>query len=201
MRYSGWCGQVTFPHGPQGGCKGSELILDGPFLGGGFNFFYFHPYLGKIPILTSIFFRWVVQPPTSFVYWTMMNTGISCQCDMTMTMTCFGFCGFYFCEGCWLVFNIHCYIHVISSLYPLLYQFYWFFREIIFSALIRFCLPLHGMKFSPFESCITTIKVWWVGWFGSIEADISRDPNEFRKKHRKQKSMMSFNVLGRCNKK
>ena len=26
-----------------------------------------------------------------------------------------------------------------------------------------------------------------VGWFGSIEADISRDPNEFRKKHGKQK--------------
>ena len=29
------------------------------------NIFYFHPYLGKIPILTSIFFKWVVQPPTS----------------------------------------------------------------------------------------------------------------------------------------
>ena len=29
------------------------------------NVFYFHPCLGKIPILTSIFFRWVVQPPTS----------------------------------------------------------------------------------------------------------------------------------------
>ena len=28
------------------------------------NIFYFHPYLGKIPIWTSIFFRWVVQPPT-----------------------------------------------------------------------------------------------------------------------------------------
>ena len=27
--------------------------------------FNFHPYLGKIPILTSIFFKWVVQPPTS----------------------------------------------------------------------------------------------------------------------------------------
>ena len=26
--------------------------------------FYVHPYLGKIPNLTSIFFRWVVQPPT-----------------------------------------------------------------------------------------------------------------------------------------
>ena len=35
-------------------------------LGGGFKyFFYFRPCLGKIPILTSIFFRWVVQPPTS----------------------------------------------------------------------------------------------------------------------------------------
>ena len=31
------------------------------------NIFYFHPYLGKITILTSIFFRWVVQPPTSFL--------------------------------------------------------------------------------------------------------------------------------------
>ena len=29
------------------------------------NIFYFHPYLGKIPILTCIFFKWVVQPPTS----------------------------------------------------------------------------------------------------------------------------------------
>ena len=28
-------------------------------LGGGFIFFFFHPYLGKIPILTSIFFNWV----------------------------------------------------------------------------------------------------------------------------------------------
>ena len=28
------------------------------------TFFYFHPYLGKISNLTSIFFRWVVQPPT-----------------------------------------------------------------------------------------------------------------------------------------
>ena len=26
--------------------------------------FYFHPYLGKIPILTSIFFKWAFQPPT-----------------------------------------------------------------------------------------------------------------------------------------
>ena len=31
--------------------------------GGGFMFL-FHPHLGKIPILTSIFFEWVVQPPT-----------------------------------------------------------------------------------------------------------------------------------------
>ncbi len=36
-----------------------------------FKYFWnFHPYLGKIPILTSIFFRWVVQPPTSISYWT-----------------------------------------------------------------------------------------------------------------------------------
>ena len=29
------------------------------------NIFYFHPYLGKIPNLTSIFFRGLVQPPPS----------------------------------------------------------------------------------------------------------------------------------------
>ena len=29
--------------------------------------FYFHPYLGKIPILTSYFSKGLVQPPTSFV--------------------------------------------------------------------------------------------------------------------------------------
>ena len=28
-------------------------------LGGGFKYFFFHPYLGKIPILTSIFFNGV----------------------------------------------------------------------------------------------------------------------------------------------
>ena len=32
-------------------------------LGGGFNFFYFHPYLGKIPKLTNIFqIGWNHQP-------------------------------------------------------------------------------------------------------------------------------------------
>ena len=30
------------------------------------NIFYFHPYLGKIPILTNIFSDGLVQPPTSF---------------------------------------------------------------------------------------------------------------------------------------
>ena len=29
-----------------------------PKLGGGFTYFFFHPYLGKILILTNIFFRW-----------------------------------------------------------------------------------------------------------------------------------------------
>ena len=29
------------------------------------NIFYVHPYPGKLPILTNIFFKWVVQPPTS----------------------------------------------------------------------------------------------------------------------------------------
>ena len=32
---------------------------------GGFKHFYFHPYLGKIPILTHIFSDGLVQPPTS----------------------------------------------------------------------------------------------------------------------------------------
>ena len=32
-----------------------EALYIHPRLGGGFNFFYFHPYLGKIPILTNIF--------------------------------------------------------------------------------------------------------------------------------------------------
>ena len=44
-----------------------------PFLGGGFKmfqtFFYVHPYLGKIPILTSIYFKGVVQPPTRFLWY------------------------------------------------------------------------------------------------------------------------------------
>ena len=32
------------------------LFLDGEYiLGGGFKYFYFHPYLGKISILTNIF--------------------------------------------------------------------------------------------------------------------------------------------------
>ena len=31
------------------------------------NIFDFHPYLGKVPNLTSIFFKGVVQPPTSAV--------------------------------------------------------------------------------------------------------------------------------------
>ena len=35
-----------------GGSKGSKGSL-----GGGFKYFYFHPYLGKIPILTNIFER------------------------------------------------------------------------------------------------------------------------------------------------
>ena len=34
------------------------------FFGGDPIFFMFTPYLGKIPILTNIFFKWVVQPPT-----------------------------------------------------------------------------------------------------------------------------------------
>ncbi len=53
------------------------LLVEGDFVGdvfyrwnlgggGGFKYFLFSPllYLRKIPILTSIFFKWVVQPPT-----------------------------------------------------------------------------------------------------------------------------------------
>ena len=40
-----WCFEVE---------KGS-LMFDNRLLGGGFKYFYFHPYLGKIPILTNIF--------------------------------------------------------------------------------------------------------------------------------------------------
>ena len=36
------------------------------FLGGGFKYFLFHPYLGKIPIL--IIFSIGLKPPTSFEY-------------------------------------------------------------------------------------------------------------------------------------
>ena len=36
--------------------------------GGNSNIFYFHPYLGKWSNLTSIFFKWVVQPPTRLSY-------------------------------------------------------------------------------------------------------------------------------------
>ena len=43
-------------------------------LGGGFKHFSFTPYLGKIPIFTSIFFYWVVQPPTSDLLHQWKNT-------------------------------------------------------------------------------------------------------------------------------
>ena len=32
------------------------------------NIFYFHPYLGKIPLLTNIFSNGLVQPPTRLVF-------------------------------------------------------------------------------------------------------------------------------------
>ncbi len=55
-----------------------------PYLGGGFKYVWnFHPYLGKIPILTSIFFRWVVQPSTrnesSFGYFRDLEVRTFCQ--------------------------------------------------------------------------------------------------------------------------
>ena len=51
------------------------------FLGGGnSNIFYFHPYLVKIPILTIIFFRWVVEPPPTLVCREKGLKGLP-QCD------------------------------------------------------------------------------------------------------------------------
>ncbi len=66
------------------GYVGELLIQLYCYLGGGFNFFSFHPYLGRIPILTSIFFRWVVQPPTSYCCcndstWKLPPREISCN--------------------------------------------------------------------------------------------------------------------------
>ena len=43
-------------------------ILDEISLGGGSNIFYFHPYLGKIPILTTVIFFDGLKPPTSSVF-------------------------------------------------------------------------------------------------------------------------------------
>ena len=38
-----------------------------PYLGGGFKYFLFSSLFGEDePILTSIFFKWVVQPPTRY---------------------------------------------------------------------------------------------------------------------------------------
>ena len=42
------------------------LMEEIDYLGGGFKYFSCSPLFGEDePILTSIFFRWVVQPPTS----------------------------------------------------------------------------------------------------------------------------------------
>ena len=45
--------------------------------------FYFHPYLGKISNLTSIFFRWVVQPPTSHVVFFCSLAFFACLLNKT----------------------------------------------------------------------------------------------------------------------
>ena len=42
------------------------------------NIFFFHLYLGKIPIFTIIFFRWVVQPPTRKPLWKWIGKTIFC---------------------------------------------------------------------------------------------------------------------------
>ena len=55
--------QITLEHRARGGCDleclGAWSQSIQGYLVGGFNFFYFHPYLGKWSNLTSIFFRWV----------------------------------------------------------------------------------------------------------------------------------------------
>ena len=57
---------------PPSGCnwiQGDPVLLSGRSIGIWVvvsNIFYFHPYLGKWSNLTSIFFRWVVQPPTGY---------------------------------------------------------------------------------------------------------------------------------------
>ena len=48
------------------------------FGGGNSNIFYVHPYLGKISILTNVFFKRVVQPPTSY-FGVQDGTWILCQ--------------------------------------------------------------------------------------------------------------------------
>ena len=45
----------------------SVYICSRQLLGGRFMLF-FHPHLGKIPILTSIFFKWLGQPPTRLLF-------------------------------------------------------------------------------------------------------------------------------------
>ena len=40
---------------------GGHVPLNHDYLGGFFTYLFFHPYLGKISILTSICFKWVVQ--------------------------------------------------------------------------------------------------------------------------------------------
>ena len=58
-------------------------------------FSYFHPYLGKIPILTSIFFRWVVQPPTRNISWLTISRstpgGFMIQFELKQYPPCFSF--------------------------------------------------------------------------------------------------------------
>jgi len=57
--------------------------------GGNSNFFYFHPYLGKIPNLTSIFFRWVGSTTNQkrLIYNYEIPTLTNQSCKKTSTMT------------------------------------------------------------------------------------------------------------------
>ena len=59
--------------------------------------FYFHPYLGKISNLTSMFFRWAVQPPSSFPCFAFFplsypNNPRASQMDSTTRSFCFKQC-------------------------------------------------------------------------------------------------------------
>ena len=52
--------------------KWSKFSTGPTVLGGGFKYFYVHPYLGKIPILTNMFSNGL-KPPTRVVFVSFKN--------------------------------------------------------------------------------------------------------------------------------